>query len=424
MHTIKLWMLNVRMGEAVVIAVRLRIVMIFILLSLAASALPVPSRAQTNCPSINEIIQLAPEITRQPSSGRQMFYQHQVEVSYQPGQQVMLSSHPAVEGDLSTDDLGVVHISPSGREWRHDFRNPARTQIVPTSAQDITALFTPGVNRVELQIMDLLGPEYSSRPYYLIIVDPCERFTSTATPTPTPTATAVPPTETFTPTGTATDTPTPNATETGTPIPTATATFSPTPSPLPTATKTVGAMPTNPTPPTQPVTPTSAPLAPTPEANQGCCDSLLSWLLRWWSPSFAIGFGIGFIAVMGLLWHLLSHPRLPGALEIINLDEGTIWTVNLDQYGSVVTVGPQGQIPLDDEELPEIAGSIYTQHRDGSVRVFWQHQAQDDDAAAVTAEELTHNSVIQLGRYRLTYQNFGNIQDDDESWEGGIWHEI
>lgn len=424
MHTIKLWMLNVRVGEAVVIAVQLRIVMIFILLSLAAGALPGPSRAQTNCPSISEIIQLAPEITRQPSSGRQMFYQHQVEVSYHPGQLVMLSSQPAPEGDLSTDDLGVVRVSPSGRTWQHDFRNAARTQIVPTRAQDITALFTPGINRVELQLTDLLGPEYSSRPYYLVIVDPCERFTSTATPTPTPTATAVPPTETFTPTGTATDTPTPTATETGTPIPTATATFSPTPSPLPTATHTVGAIPSHPTPPTEPVMPTSAPLDPVLGANQGCCDSLLLWLPLLWSPSFVVGFGLGFVAVMGLLWHLLSHPRLPGALEVTNLDDGTSWTVNLDQYGSVVTVGPHGQIPLDDQELPEIAGSIYTQRRDGAVRVFWQHQAPDDDATAVTAEELTHHSVIQLGRYRLTYQNFGNIQDDDESWEGGIWHEI
>ena len=94
------------------------------------------------------------------------------------------------------------------REWSHDYRNATRTQILSLPAQDISHLFAVGTNTVTFGATDLIGPKYSSRSFYLVLVDTCPTLTpivsSTATVTPVPTVTSTPVPPTTTPVHTAT----------------------------------------------------------------------------------------------------------------------------------------------------------------------------------------------------------------------------
>ena len=277
-------------------------------------------------------------------------------------------------------------------------------------------MFVIGENSVELTAIDLMGPVFSSRPYYLVIMDTCATLTETATATNTVTATRQPTHTPIPPTATATSTSTqsPTAIEVPTlsPTPSATVTDTPVPTLVPTATATQA--------------PTATATAFPPVASNGpwCCSWPEVLAAHGITPSMILGFMMGFAAIMGVVWLVLSRPQLTGALEISNQDTGATITVNLSQFGTTVTIGRNGRIQLEDEELSEIAGRIFVQQSDGVTQVFWQSEDEDGVDVSIVAEELTHQSVIQLGRYRLTYQNFSQAATQSESLEGGIWQDV
>jgi hypothetical protein len=138
-----------------------------------------------------------------------------------------------------------------------------------------------------------------------------------------------------------------------------------------------------------------------------------------------MGFLIGFGAILWWLWRHFWHLQLPGALEIKNMDTGETRTTDLRQFGQAVTIGAHGQISLDDESIPEVAGRIYGVKASDGLHVVWQDlQADSANEQELLAEELTHQSILQFGRYQLTYQNFGEAMATQDTYEGGIWHEI
>ncbi len=239
---------------------------------------PSSTNSQTHCASVVHTVQLAPQISEQASQGVLVFHQNQMQVTYLEGQQVILSSSNDGKGEISTDDLVEVRVLPSGEVFRHDFRNANRNAIVPILPPDISELFVPGENTVELVATNLMRPVYSTQPYYLVVFQPCQTTIPTpmASPTPAPTATLVPrpsatPTATATTTATATaaetatSTPRPTETASATATPTATATDTAAPTassiaevrPTPTATDTAAATPTP--------TPTLIAVAPPPK---------------------------------------------------------------------------------------------------------------------------------------------------------------
>ncbi|MEZ4706777.1 MAG: hypothetical protein R3A44_06210 [Caldilineaceae bacterium] len=344
---------------------------------------------------IIDSIELAPAIRAHASSSTQVFYQNHITIKYQPGQQIILSSSADGQGMLSTDDLIRVQLQPSKKEWENDFRNAARTQIVPIPPQDISALLTPGINTVTLTAIDLLGPEYSSRPYFLVVLNTC------VAPTPTVTETA-----TYIRVPTSTSSPIPP-----TPIPTIAPTFTS----QPTATYTPSSK--APT-----ATPTATILAVAQEPR--CCAWPEYLYSRGITPSFGIGFLIGFGFIICLLWLWASRPRLTGAIESTDMDTGATQTTSLEQFGSSATAGSDGQIRLNGQDVPAIAGRLIAQRTDQGIRTFWQPEATVAGNAELAIEELSHQSVIEIGRFRLVYQNFTEAAIQSESLEGGIWHEI
>ena len=67
-----------------------------------------------------------------------------------------------------------------------------------------------------------------------------------------------------------------------------------------------------------------------------------------------------------LLFLVLVPPKeqLPGTLEILDLETGHVHTATLAEHGASVTVGREGNISLDDDALPAIAGKLFTRISD------------------------------------------------------------
>jgi len=145
---------------------------------------------------LQQSIPLAEAMPKQVSSGPwpRIFHQRTVELSYTEGQRIIVSGPR--EG-LRTDDLALIEVSPSGQRWEHDFRNAAHTHIdVLKNPPDISLLFKPGSNQLTLTLTDLIGPEWSTSDYTLLVLEPCQRFIATPTAIPTATPVALLPTVT------------------------------------------------------------------------------------------------------------------------------------------------------------------------------------------------------------------------------------
>jgi len=124
---------------------------------------------------IEQVSELAPPITEQPSvaQGTRTFFQRELEVTFQSGQQVWLASTPDGNGMLATDDQVQITFLPSGHSYRHDFRNQSRTSIVPIAPIELTSLFTVGNNTITFTTQDLMGPAFRTTPYYQALYKHC-----------------------------------------------------------------------------------------------------------------------------------------------------------------------------------------------------------------------------------------------------------
>jgi hypothetical protein len=153
-----------------------------------------------------KVVQLVEAISVRPSREPGVFYRNWTEIDYQEGQAVILTGSQDLY-PYKTDDLMRLTASPSGKVWEHDFRSTDRMTIVPQETyQDITDMLVPGVNTLEIVLEDILGPEYSSSSYWVIVLEPCPapqpEASQAATATPVPTE--LPPTA-IAPTATATE---------------------------------------------------------------------------------------------------------------------------------------------------------------------------------------------------------------------------
>lgn len=131
-----------------------------------------------------QVVQLAPAIPSAPyrANPAGIFYSNRITVSIAPGI-VLLSSTPDGTGAMMTDDqatLQIIRADGSTSARTYDFRSGDRPGINPVPAQDVSALFQPGLNIVTITLRDVMPFTYSSLPYYLIFFAP-----------PTPTSTAI-----------------------------------------------------------------------------------------------------------------------------------------------------------------------------------------------------------------------------------------
>ena len=295
---------------------------------------------------------------------------------------VVLASTPDGVGWLSTDDYVQVR-SGWGRTWEWDFRNDSRTKIVPIPPQDITYLFEPGENTVEVTLTDLTLPEFSSSAYYLVIytcpVTPTPTVTAspTATPTGTATATVTPsPTETATPTATAM----PTATETVTPVPTATSTATATLTPTPTATAT-----------RQVVTIVTPPAPQAPDPRKPLWPMVLVAFLVVGAPA---------------AWFMLKpRTRLVGEIEVRRKGR-FVQSVRLARSGkSRLTIGARGDILLISDALPDVVAQIYAE-RSGDAADLYLELLDPVDCTVTDSMLLYHGMEVALpDGYSLKYLN-------------------
>lgn len=386
---------------------------------------PLSAKAEGSCPSIGDAIPLVPEIVEQSSKTiTQDFYTTTLFVEFRPGQLAVLASTPDGKGSTRVDDRFWIQASPSGQEWSHDYRNSTRTQIVPFPAQDISHLFVVGKNTVNIRLTDLFGPNYSALPFYLVLLDTCPTPKPTETPTSENTSTPIPATHTATATptvtpsesATTTEPPTLVSTQTTTPLPTNTV------SPMPTPTPVAGATATESDTQTAIMKVTTVSSTHISATDPICCGALWLQISGLATSPFALGLTVACIAILWLFWRFLNQPKLSGLLKVENLDNGSIEIISLRQFGTKVSIGTDGQIRIVDEELPAIVGRIVVKREDSTVGVFWQSE-DAQKSTDQTIEELRHGSVVQIGHYRLTYENLAEVTDDSELLDGGIWNE-
>ena len=322
-----------------------------------------PRASPSDCTS-SEIVQVVPlveAVEEQPSNGgADHTFAHARELlTYEAGQQVLLASSPDGTGSLQTDDRVQLRVATPDNAWEHDFRDAERTQIVPIVPQDVTALFSPGVNLVELEVQDLMEPVFSTHPYYLVVRTCVPVTTDTPTVGIRPTATAAP---------------------TSTPIPTATASPIATTTPSPTATAT----------PTQTAVP---PAVPPPPESAG---------VPWWPL-------VGVLAFTGIggWWLTQQRPRPEGTLDLYE-DEVHMDTIALDATRrSTLSIGQNGDIALPRLETNLPVAKIRAERlKDGRVRSLLTHTAPGLPPAAQQAMPLYHGQQLTFGPYRLVYHNY------------------
>ncbi len=364
------------------------------------------------------IVQLAPKIEEQhsQSAGSYIYHRYSTMVEFELGQRVFLTSEEFDGKNIRSDDVGRLRNLTTGQKWSHDFRSPDRTRIVDIPPQDVTALFEPGTNIIELELEDVMPGFYSSWPYYLVVKAPCGAKNTPATPTITSTPT-VPPTSA----ATATMTPSPSATATDTSVPTLTATPSPIP---PTETATASATPSATATATVSPTTDTALFVPvvTPPTTGAAPDDIQPSSNSTWRTIVGL---LGLAAVMfGLIAWILSRKkqiRIPGTLEIYQQGQ-FVRLVDLAMFSQDwITFGPVGDILL-----PNTAGDVTAQARlsyeidelgDGEVIV--EVPASDDEGEWLPLRSLKHGDTFTIGKYTLKYIN---LTEQSLEWEGGYAH--
>lgn len=327
---------------------------------------------------IIKAIQLSPEIPRQPSRAvDQVFQEEWVSVLFEPGMRARLAGSRDGLAPTVVDDHLSVYVQATGQMYELDFRDPARTAIVPAGPQSLDAVFAgvKGVTDVSYQARDLMGPEYRSSEVWLIVWQGCA-----PTPTPLPTQTPTPaPTDTPVPTDTAPP-PTPTATATWTPTPTAT--IAPTETPTKLA-----------------VIVTIAPPATETVSNQ----SPFPWSWRTLA-------GVGLLLLSGLgvvVWQIGASARRPnGVIEVSVAESGEFLARYLLRRlrKAVLTVGRQGDIWLPDSVVASPVARIYTRREGGEqVTMVDKLSAADPDQVEQTIE-LYNGMRLNFYPYVLTYQ--------------------
>lgn len=328
----------------------------------------VPSRSECDLSaSVSQVLEMAPAVHEQASQGQvpQTFLHRRLEVHYSPGQRVLLASSPDGVGELFTDDLVYIHAWPSGKVFRHDFRSADRIAVGSIPPQDISFLFEPGTNTLDLSTQDLTRPRFSTLPYYVLIGD-CTGPTPAPSPTLMPTATPLP-------SPTVTSAPTWAATTTQTPAPTVTAT----PTPQPTAIAIPAVVPT-------------PPLSP----------PLLSQL-----PAPFLGLGGLFILVGIFVWWWLRRVPLPiGEGELYRAGR-FVTRFDLQQFGkSRLFLGSAGDILLSDNRISPVIAALYGGRSDEGERETRMDRLSPEDGTVEETIILHHGDEIALaGDYRLRY---------------------
>jgi hypothetical protein len=98
------------------------------------------------------------------------FFMHSVDVNFTGGRAI-LASKPDGTGNLHTNDefrMVVVHPDGTASWFRHDYAgSPAKTPG-ETAPVDITGMLQPGVNRVEIRLLDLYGSRFAANDYYIV----------------------------------------------------------------------------------------------------------------------------------------------------------------------------------------------------------------------------------------------------------------
>jgi hypothetical protein len=322
-----------------------------------------PPRSSAVRTNIVASVLLAPAVPYSEAAGGQArgtFYQAAIDVDVGAGWQALLASTSDGSGDLCVDDYFEIRAQPSGLLANHDFRDQAISRSEPIAPINLTYLLQPGPNRLEVTLIDLTGPAYSSSPLYLVFLD-------------------VPPTPTATPTARPTDTPTP--------APTATATATVTPRPT--------------------MTPTAIPPAAPPPA-----DGITAWLSFPFTPSpwlllpLALAKGLLLLASI-LVWRRWRRPRPNGELELYE-GERYVQTVDLGQLGrAAVTIGRQGDVALAGVTGPEIAARIHARRsRDGSVETILDLLDEREAGGVAESRRLHDGEELRFPPYRLIYRDY------------------
>lgn len=365
---------------------------------------------------ITNVIQMAGEFPEQSGlpAAKGTFHSYTASLTFYHGQRVILSSSPDGRGAVCSDDVAMVQVLPSGKRWRHEFPNAARTHIEPIAPVDVTDLFQAGDNTVTLTLIDLIPPAFASSPYYLLVVG-----------IPQPTLQPVLPTMPPRPVNTPTPVPTLAPSPTPTPLPLPTLNLPPEPptaTPSPTEVETPLPAPTMP--PTLAVTEPT--LAVPPEGTvppEGSAHHTLAKSVNrfpFWPLAIL---GLTGMAGLGVIVYGFNREsvRLEGLLIIKDVEGKLFATVDLATRGHEATFGSHGPDALPDETLPPVAVKVRAQRTADAVEMLWQ--VINETGAVVTSQPLQHGDIEQIGPFTFEYQNFAQVPLSDDSLEGEMWDE-
>lgn len=378
-------MMRMRVGRCLMMTFRSKakyLLVLFVLLWVGADSLSTKVYAWGACPRFVDAISLVPEIAETASTQiGQDFYTTTLSFRLSEGVQAFLASSSDGQSPVSSDDQFSIQVLPSGRSWVHDFRNPAKTQIVSLPAQDISHLFSIGENTITVKVTDLFVPNYSSRPYFLVLIKEC----ATSTPVPT-----TPPTSTLTPAPTATSTlvpPSPTVIATSTPImQMVVVTATPSKTLMPSATLTT----------TSVLVEISSP----PTEVSAFMNHIAQWLL--------VGFLLSFGGT-GLWWLAFRrHSRLGGEFEVY-LHEAYVTTYVLSDFSQgIIAIGQRGDITLPELVDEGVVARIVVTEGEGSahMRPSINVRVSEGTEQRWVSHILTDGYVLSIRPYRLIYRAY------------------
>jgi hypothetical protein len=111
----------------------------------------------------NTVIELAPSIRALAVEPGKMFFTQQIPLEYTEGR-VVLSGAATPMGPFSVDDAMTIAVSrPDGSRstWAHTFNTDCYSNSL-IDAQDLTWMFLPGINIVQVELSDVCGATWGT----------------------------------------------------------------------------------------------------------------------------------------------------------------------------------------------------------------------------------------------------------------------
>ena len=144
-----------------------------VVIALAATAVPLVSLPRATAASSTTQITTAFSSAGCGGGACGVFFVGHLNLSF-VAESVVIANHADGTGNITVNDameIKVTHQDSSTATFYHDFSNGCSGHITPSPPIDVTSLFEPGNNQIQVTLSDLCAPGYGPSELWLVQTD-------------------------------------------------------------------------------------------------------------------------------------------------------------------------------------------------------------------------------------------------------------